>query len=62
MPNTNLLRSAKIVEFIEIGVLEGDGTEENVNRIVLYYVTTEGKVVFRIDDWEVQQIIKEVGG
>jgi hypothetical protein len=58
MAHNKLLRSVRIVELVEVGILEGDGTEEDLNRIVLYYSTKDGRVLFRIDDWEAQEALE----
>lgn len=48
MPN------ARVVELIEMTVVEGKGTEPNPNRHVVYYFRLTGEQVARVDQWEAE--------
>jgi len=44
------MRSAKIVELIEVEVLEGAGTSDSIARIVTYYYAQNGQLRAIRDD------------
>lgn len=43
------LRSARIVEVVEIEVYEGHGTPESIGRIVTYYMSKDGNLLAKRD-------------
>ena len=43
-------RNAKVVKLLKIEVNEGEGTPENPNKRVSYFLSLKGDVLFHTDD------------
>lgn len=59
------MRSARVVSLIEVGVCEGDGTRENMTRVVTYWYTPAGELMAKRDprdDLEIETDGSEGGG
>jgi len=48
-------KGSKVIQVIHTKILEGDGTNENICRVVDYFYHLDGTLLARYDSWEAQK-------